>query len=123
MIFRAMCSAHSREHSDRSQDERVVFVDADNRDHARQSIPQLLAAMWRVLPEEVEVWNLESEFQLQGDPYAASLTPEQALFVVGGGGGQGPSFLRKEIGHPLFLLSRSLDRVTEAYIALQRSRD
>ncbi|WP_239746846.1 hypothetical protein [Pseudomonas sp. DP-17] len=98
-------------------------MDADNRDHARQSIPLLLAALWRVLPEEVEVWNLESEFQLQGDPYAASLMPEQALFVVGGGGSQGPSFLRKEIGHPLFLLSRSLDRVTEAYIALQRSRD
>lgn len=121
MIFRAMCSGYSREFPERRQDETVVYIDAENRDEARQRFPELLAALWRIPADAVEVWNLESEFQLQGDPFAVGLPPDQALFVIGGGGKQGPSFVRAEIGHPLFLLSKSLNRVMQAYLSLQRA--
>lgn len=121
MIFRAMCSGYSHEFPDRRQDETVVYIDAANRDEARQRFPELLATVWQLPAGSIEVWNLESEFQLQADPFAAGLTPDQALFVIGGSGKMGPSYVRAEIGHPLFLLSKSLNRVMQAYLSLHSS--
>lgn len=58
MIFRAMCSGYSHEFPDRRQDETVVYIDAANRDEARQRLPEMLAAVWQLPAESIEVWNL-----------------------------------------------------------------
>lgn len=119
MIFRAMVSAYPKGLPDRAQDERVVFLEAANRDDARDRIPALTASVWRVPVESVEVWNLSPEFELQGDPGAEGLSREQALFVIGWGNG-GPTFTDGRFGHPLFFLGSELDRVMAAYLALPR---
>jgi hypothetical protein len=119
MIFRAMVSAYPKGLPDRTQVERVVFLEAANRDDARDRIPTLTANVWRVPVESVEVWNLSPEFELHGDPSAEGLSHEQALFVIGWGNG-GPTFTDGRFGHPLFFLGSELDRVMAAYLALPR---
>lgn len=119
MIFRAMVSAFPKGFPERAQDERVVFIEAANRDDARDRMPALTANVWRVPVESVEVWNLAPEFELQADPGAEGLSREQALFVIGWGSG-GPTFTDGRFGHPLFFLGSELDRVMAAYLALPR---
>jgi len=96
-----------------------VFLEAANRDDARDRLPALTASVWRVPIDSVEVCNLEPEFELQGAPGAEGLSREQALFVTGWGGGQ-PTFSDGRFGHPLFFLAGELDRVMAAYLALPR---
>ncbi|HHM8127004.1 TPA: hypothetical protein ACRMWJ_005764 [Pseudomonas aeruginosa] len=119
MIFRAMASAFPRGLPERAQDERVVFIEASNRDSARDRLPTLLASVWQVPLESVEIWNLYPEFQLVADPFAEGLSNEQALFVIGSYGGR-PTFANGAFGHPLFFLAGELDRVMAAYLALPR---
>lgn len=119
MIFRAMVSAYPKGLPERAQDERVVFLEAANRDDARDRLPALAANVWRVPVESVEVWNLVPEFELQADPGAEGLTREQALFVTGWSAGR-PTFTDGRFGHPLFFLGSELDRVMAAYLALPR---
>lgn len=119
MIFRAMLSAYPKGLPECSQDERVVFIEAANRNDARDRLPSLAANVWQVPVESVEVWNLAPEFELQADPGAEGLSREQALFVTGWSNGR-PSFVNGRFGHPLFFLGKELDRVMAAYLALPR---
>lgn len=121
MLFRAMVSAFPRDLPERHQDERVVFIEAANRNDARDRLPGLAAVVWRVPVESVEVWNFSAEFELMADPFAEDLSRDQALFLTGWGGGKhifvdgcGPS------GYPLFFLAGELDRVMNAFMALPR---
>lgn len=123
MIFRAMVSAFPKGLPDRAQGERVVFIEAANRNDARDRLPALAADVWRVPVESVEVWNLAPESDLLVDPFAVGVPPGHALFLTGALGvtpvfvnGCGPS------GHPLFFLSSELDRVMDAYLSLPRVR-
>ena len=120
MIFRAMVSAYPKGLPERAQDERVVFIEASNRDDARDRLPALSANVWRVPVESVEVWNLAPEFELQADPCAEGVSRERALFVTGWSNGR-PSFVDGKFGHPLFFLGHELDRVMATYLALPRS--
>lgn len=88
MIFRAMVSAFPRDLPERQQDETVVFIEAANRNDARDRLPELAAAVWRVPVESVEMWNLSGEFELMADPFAEDLSRDQALFLTGWGGGK-----------------------------------
>ena len=119
MIFRAMVSAYPKGLPERAQDERVVFLEAANRDDARDRLPVLAANVWRVPVESVEVWNLAPEFELQADPCAEGLSTGQALFVTGWAAGR-PTFTDGRYGHPLFFLGSELDRVMAVYLALPR---
>jgi hypothetical protein len=119
MIFRAMVSAYPKGLPERAQDERVVFLEAANRDDARNRLPDLAANVWRVPVESVEMWNLASEFELQADPGTVGLSREQALFVIGWAAGR-PTFTDGRYGHPLFFLGGELDRAMAAYLALPR---
>ncbi|WP_313025567.1 hypothetical protein [Pseudomonas lopnurensis] len=119
MIFRAMVSAYPKGLPERAQDERVVFIEAANRNDARDRLPSLAANVWRVPVESVEVWNLAPEFELQADPGAEGLPREHALFVIGWGDGR-PMYADGRYGHPLFLLGGELDRVMATYLALPR---
>ena len=119
MIFRAMVSAYPKGLPERAQDERVIFIEAANRDDARDRLPALAANVWRVPVESIGGWNLAPEFELQADPGAEGLTREQALFVTGWSAGR-PTFTDGRFGHPLFFLGNELDRVMAAYLALPR---
>jgi hypothetical protein len=121
MLFRAMVGAYPKEHPERAQHEHVVFIEAANRDDARDRLPVLAATAWRVPVESLEICNLEAEFELLANPFAEGLPREHALFVIGWGNGdhifvngQGPC------GHALFFLADELDRVMNAYLSLPR---
>jgi hypothetical protein len=119
MIFRAMASAFPANQPERHQDERVVFIEAANRDDARDRLPALLTSLWRVPSSSVEIWNLEPEFELITNPTAEGLSREQALFVIGWSQGKA-TFVNGQYGHPIFLLGNELDRLMETYISLPR---
>lgn len=112
MIFRAFA-----EHSAAS--ERLVFIEAANRDDARVRLPMLLAVVWHVPVASIDIYNLASEFELRNDPFAERLEGDDFLFVVGWHQ-DGPSFWKGQHGHPLFFLNKQLDRVMSAYLALPR---
>lgn len=119
MIFRAMVSAYLHDEPDRSQDERVMFIEAVNRDDARARLPALVALLWSVPADALEIYNLESEFDLTSSPFAKGLSREHALFVIGWEGGA-PTFVNGHgpSGHAIFFLARDADRLMRAYVEL-----
>lgn len=119
MIFRAMVSAYPLGLPERTQEERVAFIEGDIREDAYRRLISLTAELWQVPEESIEVWNLNSEFELQHGAGSAELLPDQALFVTGWSYGQ-PTFTNGRFGHPLFFLARELDRVMSVYLALPR---
>lgn len=121
MIFRAMVSAYPKGLPERDQDERVVFIEAANRDDARDRLPVLSAGIWCVPVESIEIWNLEPEFELINSPIAEGLPREHAIFVIGHGDGK-PTFVNGcgPCGHAVFFLAHELDRVMNAYMSLPR---
>lgn len=112
MIFRAFA-----EHSAAS--ERMVFIEATNRDDARERLPLLLAAVWDVPISSINIYNLVPEFELRNDTFAEHLEGDDFFFVTGWHQ-DGPSFWQGQHGHPLFFLNKQLDRVMSAYLALPR---
>ncbi|CAD0264260.1 hypothetical protein DENIT_20149 [Pseudomonas veronii] len=121
MIFRAMVSAYPKELPERAQDERVVFIEAANRNDARDRLPALAAATWSVPVESVDICNFEAEFELMASPFAEGLPREHAIFVTGWGDGK-TTFVNGETpcGHAVFFLAGELDRVMNAYLSLPR---
>lgn len=118
MIFRAMITAARRGPDVPGVEERVVFVEASDRNAARNRFAVAIPAIWGVEFKDLEVANLQSQFELSCDPHAGGLPPLFELFVVGGSAASKPSFVRAQIGHPLFLLEESLNQVMEAYHSL-----
>lgn len=121
MIFRAMVCAYPKGSPELDQDERVVFIEAVNRNDARGRLPALAAAAWRVPVESVEICNLEAEFELMVSPFSEGMPREHAMFVIGWGDGK-PTFVNGEspCGHAVFFLASELDRVMNAYMSLPR---
>lgn len=121
MIFRAMVCAYPKGNPELDQDERVVFIEAVNRNDARDRLPALAAAAWRVPVESVDICNLDPEFELMVSPLAEGLSREHAIFVTGWEDGK-PVFVNGETacGHAVFFLASELDRVMNAYISLPR---
>lgn len=121
MIFRAMVSAYPQGLPESAHDERVVFIEAANRDDVRDRLPVLVATAWSVPVNSLEIWNLEPEFELTASPFAAGIPSEHAMFVVGWGDGK-PTFVNGQgpSGHPIFFLGREIDRVMNAYMSLAR---
>jgi hypothetical protein len=121
MIFRAMVGAYPKGLPERCQDERVVFIEAANRDDARARLPVLASTAWRVPVESLEICNLEPEFELITSPLAEGLPREHAMFVIGWGDGK-PTFVNGQspCGHAVFFLAREIDRVMNAYMSLPR---
>lgn len=121
MIFRAMVSAYPKGLPERAQDERVVFIEAANRNDARDRLPALAATAWCVPVESVDICNLEAEFELMASPFAEGLSREHAIFVIGWGDGK-TTFVNGEgpCGHAVFFLASELDRVMNAYMSLPR---
>lgn len=122
MIFRAMVGAYPKGLPERAQDERVVFIEAANRDDVRARLPALAATAWRVPVESVEICNLDPEFELMASPLAEGLPPEQAIFVIGWSDGK-PTFVNGQgpCGHAVFFLANELDKVMNAYLSLPRT--
>lgn len=112
MIFRAFA-----EHSDVS--ERMVFIEATNRDDARERLPLLLAAVWDVPISSIDIYNLAPEFELRNDPFADRVEGDDFFFLIGWHQ-DGPSFWHGQHGHPLFFLNNQHDRVMSAYLRLSR---
>jgi hypothetical protein len=121
MIFRAMVSAYPNGLPERAQAERVVFIEAVDRDDVRNRLPCLVATVWQVPVESLDICNLESEFELSEGPFSEGQRPEHALFEIGGSGSK--RIYADGItlgGHPLFFLANQLDRVMNAYMSLPR---
>ena len=119
MIFRALASANPNTRPQKHLDERWVFFEAFNRDDALDRLPGLLALLWCVPADSVDVFNLASEVELQEDPFAEGVSHDQALFVSGWRDRR-PAFIAPQYGHPLFLLSsqQEHDRLVSTYFAL-----
>lgn len=119
MIFRAMVCAYPKELPERAQDERVVFIEAANRDDALDRLPVLAATTWRVPVESVDIYHIEDEIELMASPFAEGLLREHAIFMIEWGHGQ-TTFVNGEIerGHAMFFLAGELDRVMNAYKSL-----
>lgn len=122
MIFRAMVSAYPKGLPELHQDERVVFIEAVNRDDARKRLPVLAATAWRVPVESIEIVNFEPEFELASSPVAEGIPPEHAMFIIGWEAGS-PTFVNGQgaCGHPVFFLAGRLDQVMNAYLSLPRA--
>jgi len=122
MIFRAMVSAYPTGLPELHQSERIVFIEAINRDDVRKRLPLLAATTWRVPLESVEIYNLDPEFELVASPLAECLPAQQAIFVVGWDS-SGPVFVNGQgaCGHPIFFLASETDRVWNAYLSLPRT--
>jgi hypothetical protein len=116
-----MVSAYPNGLPERAQAERVVFIEAVDRDDARDRLPGLVATVWRVSVESLDICNLESEFELSEGPFTEGHLPEHAMFVVGS---SGPKKIYVDGitlgGHPMFFLANQLDRVMNAYMSLPR---
>lgn len=121
MIFRALASAYPDNQPQKNQDERWVFFEALNRGDALDRVPGLLALLWRVSADSVNVFNLASEVELQEDPFAEGVSHDQVLFVSGWRDRK-PVFINPKHGHPLFLLTSQAehDRLVNTFIELVR---
>jgi hypothetical protein len=122
MIFRAMVSAYPNGLPERVQAERVVLIEAVDRDDARDRLPGLLATVWQVPVKSLDICNVESEFELSVGPVPESVAPEHALFVIDGFGSN-PIYVNGCLpcNHALFFLAEKLDRVMSAYMSLPQS--
>jgi hypothetical protein len=120
MIFRAMVCTTPPTRTELGLSERLVFIEATNHQDAQLRLPALVANVWAVPVESVELTNLTPESELQANPFAEGASPDHALFVIGWKDGR-PAFPSISMGAPLFLLSRELDRVLAAYMTLPRA--
>lgn len=119
MIFRAMVSAYPEGLPERAQVERVVFIEAVDWDDVRDRLPGLVATVWQVPVESLDICNLASEFELSASPPSGCVAREHAIFVIGSFGST-PIYVngRPPCNHALFFLANELDRVMNAYMSL-----
>jgi hypothetical protein len=121
MIFRAMVDT-PRSGWHNSNSVCVVFVEASTRDQAASSLRQTLASLWHVEAASIDWTNLHSEFEMMADPCTADAVGDHKLFVTGGYGGK-PDYANGDgvSGSPVFLLTRELNRMMNAYLTLPRA--
>lgn len=120
MIFRTIAYSTHESWFDANAMERVVFVDAQTRNEAKQTLHVLLSQLWRVPEDSLEFYNLESEFEVLSRAVGQVSTGDLRLFEIGTEGGK-PLYIGAKLNdQPLLLLTESLQRLTMAYLQVAK---
>lgn len=98
MIYRAIC--YCTHEWMRNTPETVVFFQCDTRDDTAIQLRRLVAGIWQVLPVYVELYNLQSEFELFAGAFGKPDSGDARFFEIGAYRGS-PSYLYDA---PLLLL-------------------
>ena len=116
MIYRAVAYSTSPEWVDRSTKERVVFIEAADRNEAHDHLHLVLSVLWRVAPESIDHYNLVDEPAMIAESIGGEETGDHRFFEVGMAYGR--AMYTGGLNQPLLLLHQNLDRMMSAFLTL-----
>ncbi|WP_151639286.1 hypothetical protein [Noviherbaspirillum aerium] len=120
-LFRATVYSTVARLDDHSPNETMAYIDALDRDDAARRMKQMLAALWHVPAESVEIHNLrgESELRLNSTHRDGA---DLRLFEIGWGSEKGPLYPRADELPYLLVRPETMKRLMAAWTMHPRKR-